>query len=103
MRRAARTDANHATVMLDLRRLGYRVEDMSQVGGGVPDLLVGTPCGALCLVEVKDGAKPPSKRVLTEDQVKWHLAWGKWPVFVALSAADAHEKIRTWLDSLATR
>ena len=89
--------------MRDLRRMGYRVEDLSQVGAGVPDLLVGTPCSRIVLVEVKDGSKPPSKRTLTQDQVEWHAEWRRWPVFVALSASDAHEKIRAWLDSIATR
>lgn len=98
-----RTDRNHAEVMRDLRRLGYRVEDLSQLGGGVPDLLIGTQCRRLALVEVKDGRKPPSERKLTSSQVQWHLTWTRWPVFVALSAADAHEKITRWLDSLATR
>lgn len=98
-----RTDANQAQVMKDLRKLGYYVEDLSQVGGGVPDLLVGTPCSKLVLVEVKDGTKPPSKRSLTPDQEQWHGLWHRFPVLVALSAGDAHEKIQSLLDSLATR
>lgn len=27
------------------------------------------------LMEVKDGAKPPSARRLTPDQLDWHAAW----------------------------
>jgi len=40
----------------------------------VPDLLVGHR-GHTFLIEVKDGAKSPSKRKLTEDQRDWHTAW----------------------------
>jgi len=28
------------------------------------------------LVEIKDGDKPASKRVLTPDQREWHMKWG---------------------------
>jgi hypothetical protein len=90
--------------MKDLRAMGYLVQDLSQVGGGVPDLLLGTPCrGHLFLCEVKDPSKPPSKRSLTDDQKRWHWDWRGLPVLTALSAADVHEKISGWLDSLATR
>lgn len=91
-----RTDSNQAQVMKDLRKMGYLVEDLSQLGGGVPDLLVGTQFGELVLLEVKDGTKPPSKRNLTDDQKQWHSFWKRFPVFVVTSAADAHEKITDW-------
>lgn len=94
---ARRTDSNQAQVMRGLRAMGYRVEDLSQVGSGVPDLLVGTPCSRLVLLEVKDGAKPPSRRALTPDQQAWHLEWDRFPVFVVLSAEDAHTQIAKYL------
>ena len=31
--------------------------------------------GQTLLMEVKDGNKSPSARLLTEDQLKWHGAW----------------------------
>lgn len=40
MRRAARTDGNHAAVVADLRALGWHVVDLSRAGEGVPDLLL---------------------------------------------------------------
>lgn len=63
--RARRTDANHAAIMADLRKAGFRVHDTSALGGGFPDLVVFRPDCGLFLVEVKDGAKPPSRRRLT--------------------------------------
>lgn len=74
MRRAARTDANHAEIVRSLRVIGASVEDLSRVGGGCPDLLVGYH-GVTLLLEVKDGTKPPSARKLTGDQVTWHERW----------------------------
>lgn len=56
------------------------------MGKGLADLLVLNPRRKLILLEVKDGSKPPSKRKLTADQVKFH---GAWPVVVVTSPAQA--------------
>lgn len=74
MRRAARTDANHAEVVKVLRAGGCSVQSLAAVGDGCPDALVGRR-GRNYLVEIKDGTKPPSARKLTPDQVKWHADW----------------------------
>lgn len=87
MRRAARVDANQAAVVAALRNNGATVQCLHQIGSGVPDLLVAYRSQTFC-VEVKDGAKPPSKRRLTPDEVAWHEAWGA-PVYVIESVADA--------------
>lgn len=89
MRRAARTDANHAEVVGALRKIGCSVLDLSKHGQGVPDILVYVPrlC-AYCLVEIKDGAKAPSKRRLTDAQVKFHSEW-RGPVMVVESVGEA--------------
>lgn len=71
MRRAAKVDANHAAVSHALTRCGAWVIDCSAVGQGFPDLLV-THRGKLLFVEVKDGAKSPSRRKLTPAQVEFH-------------------------------
>ena len=72
--RAAKIDANQPEIVAALRKLGYGVQSLASVGKGVPDLLV---CKGKVnvLLEVKDGSKPPSKRVLTPEQVKWHRQW----------------------------
>lgn len=41
MRRAAKTDANHAAMVDDLRALGWSVLDTAGAGDGFPDLVVG--------------------------------------------------------------
>lgn len=71
MRRAARTDANHAAILAALRATGAYVVDCSHVGSGFPDALVFFR-GQCIPVEVKDGAKPPSARKLTAQQMVFH-------------------------------
>lgn len=75
MRRAAKIDANQEQVVSALRAAGAVVQSLAAIGGGVPDLLVAFR-GNLFLLEVKDGAKRPSERKLTDAQQKWHQAWG---------------------------
>lgn len=93
MRRAARVDANQGEIVDALRKAGESVQPLHGVGGGVPDLLVTGRCD-ICgqrvnkLLEVKDGAKPPSWRKLTDDQVKWHGAW-RGPVSIVKSIDEA--------------
>ena len=74
MRRAAKVDTNQAEIVQNLRGLGCTVQSIASMGRGVPDLLVGWK-GKKYLFEVKDPAKPPSKRILTEDELNWQLAW----------------------------
>ena len=89
MRRAARIDANQPDIVKALRRVGCHVQPLHTVGQGCPDLLVCTPRGRLLLLEVKDGSKPPSERVLTPEQVIWHAAWRRAPVYVVLNTREA--------------
>lgn len=91
-------DANQLAVVKGLRALGYRVQSLAAVGDGVPDLLVGTPQGRLILVELKDGAKPPSKRHLTPEQAGWQALWHRWPVLVATSLVDLLKQLSPRVD-----
>lgn len=86
-RRAAKVDANQDAIVSALRAAGASVQSLAALGKGVPDLLVAFR-SVLYLLECKDGAKPPSKRELTEDQKKWRAAWGG-DVHVVLSPDDA--------------
>ena len=73
MRRAARRDANHATLREGLRVRGYWVRDTGDLGNGWPDLAVRDPrSGVVKFLEIKDPAKPPSARKLTpaEEEVR---------------------------------
>ena len=74
MRRAAKVDENQSEIVAALRKAGCSVTPTHQAGSGFPDLVVGR-IGKTYLLECKDGSKPPSKRKLTDDQVRWH---GKW-------------------------
>ena len=91
MRRAARTDANQAAIVRALESLGCTVQSLAAVGGGVPDLLIGWR-GMCLLFEVKDGAKPPSERKLTPDQVRWHRDW-RGQVTVVETVDDALQAV----------
>jgi hypothetical protein len=79
MRRGTRADANQPEIVAALRAAGCPVHVLSDVGGGLPDLLVGNH-GVLYLLEVKDGDKPPSKRKLTEAEQKFFDDWHGYPV-----------------------
>ncbi len=74
MRRAAKIDANQKEIVAGLRNCGYSVLSLAAVGEGCPDLIVGA-AGKNYLIEVKDGNKSPSRRVLTQDQRKFHATW----------------------------
>ena len=54
MRRAARVDDNHAKIVASLRLVGCTVLDLSAVGQGCPDIMVGL-AGVNYLIEIKDG------------------------------------------------
>jgi hypothetical protein len=91
MKRKARTDDNHAAIRMTLRICGWYVRDCSAVGDGFADFLLAKPGRGIVLVEVKDPAKPPSKRKLTSAQVAFHaamLAAGS-PVRTVMTIEDA--------------
>ena len=92
MRRAARVDDNHSAIVTEFRRCGVTVKSLAQLGGGVPDLLCSvkpphSARGITWLVEVKDGAKVPSKRRLTEGEADFHARW-PGDVFIVEHAND---------------
>ena len=64
-----RTDSNQSDIIRMLREFGASVQDLSQVGHGCPDLMVGYR-GRTFPMEVKsaDGK-------LTPDEVKWRDNW----------------------------
>lgn len=85
--RAAKVDTNQADIVKALRKAGATVQLLHRVGEGCPDLAVGYK-GQTYLIEVKDGAKSPSKRGLNPIQVEWHDQW-RGHVAVAESIDDA--------------
>lgn len=93
MRRAARTDANHAEIVRVLTKIGVSVADTSRVGSGFPDLVVGFR-GKNLLLEVKDGRKSPSRRKLTAGQQEFAAAW-RGQVRTVESVAEALSAVLT--------
>ena len=89
MLHAGRVDANQAAIVKALRQVGATVQSLADVGGGVPDLLVGYRYRNF-LLEVKDGNKPPSRQKLRETQKRWHALW-KGDVSVVTTANEALE------------
>ena len=89
MRRAARTDGNHKSILAALERAGWEIVDLSRVGQGVPDLLAVRASHAV-LIEIKDGAKSASRRQLTDQQRAFHtrMALAGWAVWVVTSDTD---------------
>jgi len=77
MRVRARKDANHTEIVKNFRELGASVLDTAQLGKGAPDILIGYQ-GHNVAIEIKDGSKPPSARLLTTDEAKFHDEWQGW-------------------------
>lgn len=94
MRLRSKVDNNQAAVVKALRDVGATVEHLHAVGKGCPDILVGYR-GHNYLLEIKDGAKAPSARRLTNDQVDWHLTW-RGTVYVVNSIEQALMRIGAW-------
>lgn len=87
MRKRARVDDNQKQIVDALRKAGASVQSLATIGNGCPDLLVGFR-GTNYVIEVKDGSKCPSKRILTPDEEIWSIKWdGSY--YVAHSVDDA--------------
>jgi hypothetical protein len=89
VRRAARTDDNHIQIVDAFRASGVWVYSTAQLGNGFPDLMCAKACPdpRQCLVEIKDGSKPPSARMLTPAQVGFHARY-PGACFVVTSVED---------------
>ena len=81
------TDANQGRIVRALRDVGATVTVLSQVGYGCPDILVGFR-GVNYLLEIKDGAKSPSRQRLTPAEMRWHNEWrGQVAIVNSIDAA----------------
>lgn len=86
--RAKKIDATQVAIVKALRDYGCSVTHLHEVGRGCPDLLVGIH-GRTGLLELKDGAKPPSARKRTPQQVTWWMEWKGGPVGLAIDVDSA--------------
>lgn len=80
-----KTDANQSAITAVLREVGATVVDLSAVGKGVPDLLVGYR-GATYLLEVKN---VKGKNKTTPDQDVFYAWWRGAPVSIVRTADEA--------------
>lgn len=80
----AKVDANQNPIVRALEQCGATVQDLSPVGEGCPDILVGF-CGRLVLMEIKD----PQTGRLTAAQQLWHERWKGPRVLVVTSVEEA--------------
>lgn len=86
---AKRVDNNHVEIVKGLRAVGAEVQSLASVGNGCVDALVAFR-GVWYVGEIKDGAKPPSKRKLTDDEIDWHEKFAPHaPVHIWTSLEDA--------------
>ena len=69
-----RVDANQKEIVKTFRDCGATVLILSEVGRGCPDICVGI-FGQNFLVEIKDGAQPPSKQKLTDAEIEFFEKW----------------------------
>ena len=86
--RAKKIDAPQVAIVKALRQYGCSVTHLHEVGRGCPDLLLGIH-GKTGLLELKDGAKPPSARKRTPDQEKWMAEWKGGPAGLATDVDSA--------------
>jgi hypothetical protein len=94
MRRAAKVDGNHRTIVAAFKALGCTVQSLAAVGKGVPDLLVAF-AGLNHLVEIKDGSKRKSQRQFTKSQVVWASMW-RAPRHLVESVEDVQRLVGVW-------
>jgi hypothetical protein len=92
MRRAARRDNGEQDIIKAMRGEGAYVKVINDEG--LFDLLV-SHRGQTLLIEVKDGAKPPSARRLTDAEQKFHDEWPGSDLYIVNSVEEAIALLRT--------
>lgn len=95
---AKRIDANQPLIVEAFRKHGCTVAHTHMVGKGFPDLVIRYR-DHVALVEVKDGAKPPSRRKLTKPEELFHDAWGG-VVQIVQSVDDVSALVNAWRSGL---
>jgi len=74
MKYGVKKDANHNEVVDALKKAGAYVLDMSHVGRGFPDLIVGFQSKTI-LMEIKNSKTSYGKKGLNKNQLKWKEHW----------------------------
>ena len=89
---ARRTDHNQVHCVDALKKIGCTVIDLSRVGQGCPDLMVGFR-GFTILLEIKN---VDGRNKLTERQKEWIDTWRGSPVHVVRSPQQAVEAVQSY-------
>ncbi len=71
---ACKKDANHNEIVDAMTKAGAYVLDMSHVGRGFPDLIVGFQ-NMTILMEIKNPKTAYGKKGLNKNQIKWKEQW----------------------------
>lgn len=70
-----KVDANQAALVKRCRQVpGVAIVSTHTVGHGMVDIILGYR-GFNYMIEIKDGAKQPSQKKLTPDEVEFHRTW----------------------------
>ena len=83
-----RRDCNHAEIRDGLRKCGFHVTDLADLGKGVPDLLSVTKDGQAILLEVKI----PGEK-LTPAEERYHAEY-PGPIYIVRSVEQAIETMQ---------
>ena len=87
MRRNAKVDVNQPEIVKALRKFGATVLITSQLKNCF-DILVGYN-GINYIMEIKDGTLPPSKKRLTEGELKFKESWKGGEYYIPESVEQA--------------
>lgn len=71
---AKKIDDNQKLIVHQLRKIGASVAITSMVGKGFVDIVIGWR-GKNFLIELKDGAKSASRKLLTADEKEFFQTW----------------------------
>lgn len=69
-----RKDDNHNEIVNALKQAGAYVLDMSHVGSGFPDLIIGFRSETI-LMEIKNPKTAYGRKGLNKNQLKWKESW----------------------------
>ena len=86
MRKRGKIDLNQTKIVENLRKVGFSVVSLANLGNGAPDICVGA-YGINFLFEIKQ-----EKKKLTKDEHKFHESW-RGQVSIIYSTEDAIKKI----------
>lgn len=92
-------DANHNDIVDAFIKMGAIVKDLSDVGNGVPDLIVGIK-GEWYLVDVKNPETSYGRKGLNKRQTEWAFNWQGGGVYLIYTIDDVKALIEQRYDDV---